>query len=203
MDRETAAQATGYANYLANAVSNGFSSAPGQDAGVFIFFETEKKTKLSALNREVMIFKFDADQKAIDSLQALESNALNFFNAQEDVMVKRVDLLNDINRITISLFQSEVQAYETEGRVTIEQAKLSYAQIDSINALNANLTNLAMEKVKVMQQYQLGRFGQMVEANKAIGGTLGQLTATMFNTINYSQSWSQGVSWSGSESGNA
>jgi hypothetical protein len=200
VDRETEAQSTGYTNYLANAASDGFPKSPGQDAGVFIFFETEKKGKLSTISRDVMIFKFNADKEAIDALQVLESNALNFYNAQEDIMVKRVGMFNDINRITISLFQAEVQAYETQGRLSIEEARLIYAQIDSINALNANLTSLAIKKAEVMQAYQLGRFGQLVEANKAIGGTLGQLCATMFNTINYSQSWSQSVSWSGSES---
>jgi len=203
VDRETKAQTASYENYLASQSSNGFSSATGQDQAMFAVFEKEKKGKLSEINREVMIYKFEADAKAIEGLQALENSALAFYVAQEEVMVKRVELLNAINNIILDHYRADVQAYETTGRITIEQAKFLIEQINSINVLNSNLTNLAVEKVKVAQAYEMGRFGQMVEANKAVGATLGQLTATMFNTINYSQSWSQGVSWSGSENGNA
>jgi hypothetical protein len=203
VDRETALMATSYDNYIANNSSNGFSAATGQDQFAFVYFEKERKSKLSEQNRDVMIYKFEADQKAIDSLQVLESNALSFFNAQEDVMVKRVGIFNDINRITISLYQAEVQAYESTSRMKVEQVRLLTEQINAVNALNANLTNLAMEKAKVLNSYYLGRYQNLAEAQKSIGATLGQLAATMFNTINYSQSWSQGVSWSGSETGGA
>jgi hypothetical protein len=200
VDRETALMLTSYDNYIDNNASNGFSAATGQDQFAFVFFEKERKAKLSEQNRDVMIFKFEADQKAIDALQVLESNALNFFNSQEDVMVKRVGIFNDINRIAISLYQAEVQAYETTGRMKIEEVRLLTDKINSINALNSNLTNLALEKAKILNTYYLGRYQNLAEAQKAIGATLGQLTATMFNTISYSQSWSQDIRWSGSES---
>lgn len=204
VDRETALQAENYNNYLANQASNGFSSASGNDAAAFIAFETQKKQKLSDLSREIMITQANLEQTnvkdALQQMNALAQNSITLLNFQEDIMVKRVGLFNDINRIAISLYESDVRAYETTGRITIEQSKFLIEQINSINGLNANLTNLAFEKVKVNQAFELGRFGQMVEAHKAIGATLGQLSATMFNTINFSQSWGQSVSWSGSES---
>ena len=200
VDRETALMAAAYDNYIDNQSSNGFSAATGQDQFAYVYFEKERKAKLSEQNRDVMIFKFEADQKAIEALQVLESNALNFYNAQEDVMVKRVGMFNDINRIAISLYQAEVQAYEATGRMKIEEARLSVGLTDSINLLNKNLTDLALEKVKILNTYYLGKYQNLAEAQKAIGATLGQLSATMFNTINYSQSWTQTVSWHGNES---
>jgi len=204
VDRETALQAEGYNNYLANQASNGFSSASGNDAAAFIAFETQKKQKLSDLSREIMITQANLEQTnvkdALQQMNVLAQNSITLLNSQEDIMIKRVEVFNDINRVAISLHEANIRSYETTGRITIEEAKLLTEQVNSINSLNANLTNVALEKVKVNQAFELGRFGQMVEAHKAIGATLGQLSATMFNTINFSQTWSQDVRWSGSES---
>lgn len=204
VDRETALQAESYNNYLANQASNGFSSASGNDAAAFIAFETQKKQKLSDLQREIMITQANLEQTnvkdALQQMNVLAQNSIALLNSQEDIMVKRVQIYNDINKITIDLYAADVNAYQTTGNMTVEKARLLTEQVNAINDLNANLTNVALEKVKVMNAYELGKHQTLSEDQKAVGATLGQLSASIFNTVSYSESWSESKSWSGSES---
>jgi hypothetical protein len=215
VDRETGLMRTGYENYLSNNASVGFSAAPGQDQAAFIAFERDRKGKLSDINRDIMVKQAELEQsniqKTLDSYQALESqlfgqkqsneaNELRLYDSKEEVMVKRVGLLNDINHITVENYAQDVEAYATTGRVTMEQAKLLLEQVNAVNGLNSSLAGIALEKLKVVNSYNIGKYQAVTEAEKAIGATLGQLSATLFNTMNYSQSWSHGISWSGSES---
>ena len=199
-DRETALLAEGYNNYLANNASLGFSSATGQDQAAYMQFESAKNAKLSDINREIMIAQYDADLKTLEAVIACASQAQILYNSQEDVMVKRVGLYNDINRLVLESHTHKIQVYESTGRITVEQAQFLTAQVNATNALNTNITNVALEKLKLMDNHAQNEYNAYLEANKSVGATLAQLSATMFNTINYSRSWSESTSWSGSES---
>jgi len=199
-DRETAALTEGYNNYLANNASMGFSSVSGQDQAAYMKFESAKLAKLSDINREIMIAQYDADLKTLEAVISCAGQAQSLYNGQEDVMVKRVNLYNDINRIVLDHHAQLIQVYESTGRLTTAQAEFLTAQVNATNALNTNNTNVALEKLRLQDNHAQNEYNAYLEANKSVGATLAQLSATMFNTINYSRSWSESKSWSGSES---
>lgn len=208
VDRETAAQSQGYQNYLDNQSSMGFASAPGQDQAIYAMFEKDKLEALSAINRDIMIASyqtaFDKLQgvlsSEIDAKKAAEGNDIDLYEAEADAKFNRIRTLGEVNRILIEQYKSQIDATIASGNLSAEQGKMLLAQVDAINSKNTMLTNIALEKIKVMDSHNIGKYNALSEGQKAIGATLGQLSATMFNTINYSQSWSQSINWSGSES---
>ena len=203
-DRETAAQAESYDNFMASQASNGFSMPSGQSAAAFIYFESKKQAALSALSREIMVNQANLEQsnvqKTLDAVIALTAQAQSLYNAQEDTMIKRVGLLSDFNRLALDHWSAKIQAYAETGQLTAKQADFLMSQVNAINAANSNVTNVALEKLKIVNAYESGRYQAIVENNKAVGGIYGQMSATCMNAMNYSTSWSQSLSWSGNES---
>jgi len=214
-DRETKIQAESYNNYLANQSSTGFDSAPGQDANAFITFETQKKAKLSDLGRDIFIKQAELEQSNVkDALVQLiqlesslagmkisdEQNKVGLYRAKDEVLINHINAFNKINEIYLDLYRAELQGYATTGQLTESKAEFLIKQIDGVNALNSNNTKLALDKVQVMNQYTLGKYNALTEGQKAVGATLGQLTSTIMNTLNFSSSTSVSTSFSGSES---
>jgi hypothetical protein len=287
VDRENKQQSSGYANYMAAQAAMGWSSPSGQNKAAWIAFETDKKGKLSDINRDIMVKQAELEQsntqKTIDALQALESqiyamkdgfeskslaidgNEVQLYGTLVEAMFKRVETFNAINAMTLDKYKSDIEAYistgkldgelyaaqiqgysatvsalseqatgnakmvidsyaanlqgyeavgrrvdgkderalrkyDSDSRFQSEKAQLLMSQIEATNALNENLTNVALEKLRVMDSHNIGKYGALSEAQKAVGTILGQSAASLFNVMNLSQSWSHSVGWSGSES---
>lgn len=215
VDRETKLQRTGYDNYLASSSAMGWSSPSGQDQAVFIAFETEKKGKLSDVNREIMTTQANLEQsnlhRNLELLQAFqaqlfgqkqadEANSITLYGADIDRVIKHAELYININKSRIDLFGESVRAYVAEVGAGIDRAKFYTEQINGLNGLNSQLSAIAMEKIKLLSTHALGSYQATVEAEKGIAAVMAQLSANLFNTLHMGFSQSTGESWSYGES---
>jgi hypothetical protein len=215
VDRETKAQRTGYQNYLASNAAMGFEAASGQDQSALMRFELEKKGKLSDINRDIMIKQIDVEkeikQKALDQLlslnarlldlkQASESNELSLYDSQKKTVIDTAMLYIDINKGFIDIYASEIQAYSALASVTNEQARFRMDQYKQVNEMNLSLTNISLEKIKLIEAHSSNNAQLAMEKIKSIAAVNGQVGANWMNGINLSQSFSTGKSWSYGES---
>jgi len=215
VDRETRLQHAGYQTYLANNSAMGFEAASGQDQAAFMRFELEKKSKLSDINRDIMIKQIDVElvikQKALDQLlslnarlldlkQASEGNKLSLYDSQKKTVIDTAMLYIDINKGFINIYASEIQAYSSLTGVTIEEAKLRMEQYRQVNEMNIQLTNISLEKIKLIEAHYTSNAQLGIEKIKSIAAVNGQVGANWMNGINLSQSFSTGKSWGYSES---
>ena len=199
VDNQTKLQSESYNNFLAATASDGFSSSGGQAlAGAFIHFETEKNKALSGLNRDIAIFKFDADLKTYDALRGVATEYLSLLNTQEDILMKRPAMFNAINQILVDNQRTKTDGYRAVSEITIKQAELVYRQLDSVNAINNYQAQVQIEKAKIMNTYSLGYYQANVEAQKSVAGFMGQMAASSFNSIGLSESHGYQVHWNAS-----
>lgn len=214
VDRETALMRTGFGNYLANQAALGWSSPAGQDQAAFISFEKERKAKLSDINRDIMVKQAELEQsnsqrnlELFQSFQAQlfsqkqsdEANKLRAFEIKMDAVIKKAQLYININKGWIDIYANEVQAYTAQSRATMDEARFRMEQVAAVNELNTQMSMIAMEKLKLLAQDNVQRAGMANEASKAIAAVLGQLSATLMNSINISQTFGTSKSWDYSE----
>lgn len=214
-DKETANFAAGYENYLANQAANGWEAATGQDQSAYIYFQAKKQGALSDLGREIMIKQAEMAQNnvrhALEGLQKLQQDygsltvshdgdKTRLYSAVIDGIIGKINAYSAYNKLLLDRWQAEINAYATTGRLKLEQAQILNNIINGVNGINNNLTNLALEKIRSQAQYGLARWEATTKASEAIGATLGQYAASLFNSINYGKSESMSQSWSGSES---
>lgn len=215
IDDETNLQRTGLQSYLATNAAMGFESASGQDQAAFMRFELEKKGKLSSVRRDIMVKQIDTEvqikQKALDQLlslnarlldlkQASEGNELSLYDSQKKTVIDTAMLYIDINKGFIDIYASEIQAYSSLTGVTIEEAKFRMEQYRQVNEMNIQLTNISLEKIKLIEAHYTSNAQLGIEKIKSIAAVNGQVGANWMNGINLSQSFSTGKSWGYSES---
>jgi len=215
VDRETKLQRTGYQNYLANNLSMGFESVSGQDQAAFMRFELEKKGKLSDINRDIMVKQIDIElaikQKALDQLLSLnarlldlkqvsEGNELSLYDSHKKTVIDTAMLYIDINKGFIDIYASEIQAYSSLTGVTIKEAEFRMEQYKQVNQMNIQLTNISLEKIKLIEAHYTSNAQLGIEKIKAIGAINMGVGSNWMNGINLSQSFSTGKSWSYGES---
>jgi hypothetical protein len=214
-DRITAEAQAAYLKYQAQMAANGFSRPTGAELIAAQEFTKEQLGKISEVNRDIIIKQAELEQanihKVLDQFQALEGllitqmgvadqNETRLFETKSDVLINQIKIINEVNKLAIDSFLGEVQMYEAQGKLTLQNVEMLLKQYGAINDYNKARTDIAIEKARTLNTYYLGRFQNLVEANKAIGSTMGQLSATLFNTMNYSVSWKWGWDWSGNES---
>jgi hypothetical protein len=215
VDRENKLMSAAYGTYLAVTSAMGFESSEIHDKAAFLHFETEKQGKLSDINRDIMVKQADLEQnnlqKTLDLFQSLqaqlfgqkqsdEANKIRLFEVKIDSVIKTANLYIDINKGFIDIYASEVNAFAAVARVRQDDAKFRMEQYNQINQMNIQLTNISLEKIKVMEQHYASNAQIAVERIKTIGAINGQAGASMFNAINISESFSTGKSWHYGES---
>lgn len=198
IDRETAAMATSYQNYLNNQSSMGFASATGQDAALYAAFETQKKSKLSDINREIMVNAFkEALVNSIGVLnsmvaaeQAGESNLIQLYQAKLEQSFNELRVITEQNKTLADTYGSQVQAF-------VAIAEAIFREDEAFNKYNELTANLAMQKVKMIGDYEISKANANTERAKAIGSVNSTIMASYFNAMNYTQSFSYDVNWNG------
>jgi hypothetical protein len=82
----------------------------------------------------------------------------------------------------------------------MDEARFRMEQVTALNNMNTQLSGIAFEKLKLISQDNANRAGLANDASKAIAAVLGQLAATLFNSVNISESFGTSKSWSYGES---
>jgi hypothetical protein len=198
IDRETAAMATGYQNYLNNQSSMGFASATGQDAALYAAFETQKKAKLSDINRDITVTAFkEALVNSIGVLtgmvaaeQAGESNLIALYQAKLEQSFNQLKTITEQNKTLSETYGAQVQAF-------VAIAEAIYREDDAFNKYNEITANYALQKVKIIGDYEISKANASTERAKAIGSVDSTIMASYFNAASYNQTFTYGVSWGG------
>lgn len=198
IDDETALMATGYQNYLNNQSSMGFAAASGQDQAIYAAFETQKKSKLSTARRDAMINAYKESIGVVVQLlnsmvaaeQAGEQNLIALYQAKLEQAFKEVQVIADTNKMFADTYNSQVQAF-------VAIADAIFKENDAANRYNELTANLAMQKVKMIGDYEISKANANTERAKAIGSVNSTIMASYFNAMNYSTSFSYGTSWGG------
>jgi hypothetical protein len=201
IDRETSAMATGYQNYLNNQSSMGFASASGQDQAIFAAFETQKKAKSSDINREIMVSAFKEALASASSIlgamieaeKAGEGNLIALYQAKLEQSFNEIRTITEQNKTLADTYGSQIQAF-------VALADAVYRKDDSVNKYNELTANLAIQKVKMIGDYEISKAHANTERAKTIGSVSSSIMASYFNAMNYTQSFSYGVDWNGSVS---
>lgn len=215
VDRETKQTQAAYQAYIDNQAAMGWSSPSGQDRAAFIAFEAEKKGKLSDLSRDIMTKQADLEQantqrnlELYQNLQAQlfsqkqsdEANKIQLFSTSVDAVIKKAQLYIDINKSWVDIFSNEVEAYKALANVGIDEAKFRMDQVSALNAMNTQLSSVAMQKLNIMLEYEKSNAALATEGAKGIAAVMGQLAATQMNAISLGESFSYGKHWSYGES---
>lgn len=205
VDRETALMAQGYQNYLANNSSMGFATPSGQDIAVFATLEAQRLGKLSDMNRDIMI---NAYQTSLDKFQTLlnsaadikykgESNQIDLFEKKVEAALTRVKSVGETNRLLMEGYTSRINALISVNSLFKERGELVVQQNEQIIKHSEMVANIAMQQIKAIADYELGKTNVKIEKAKTIGSINSNLAASFFNVMNYSQSWQYGTHWSG------
>ena len=198
IDRETAALGTGYQNYLNNQSSMGFAAASGQDQAIYAAFETQKKSKLSDINRDIMTNAYKESlnvlvpllSSMIDAEKSGEANNTALFVAKVEQALNQIKGVAETNQLLAETYKAEIDAFSTVANLIIGKDK-------EINSYNQYVGQYAVEKVKAIGNHELGKANAVIEAAKSIGSVGSTFMASCLNAMNYSQSWSYGTHWSG------
>lgn len=215
VDRESKLQRSAYQAYLANNAAMGFESDTGQDQDALIHFETEKRSKLSDINRDIAIKQAELEQqnlqKTLDLYQSLqaqlfgqkqsdERNKIDLFSTKIKAVIDKAQLYISINEGVIRVYEGEINAYAALAGVTQDMARFRMDQYRQVNEMNKMLADISLEKISLIEKHHADNAQLAVERVKAIAAVNGQVGANWMNGINLSQSWSTGKSWHYGES---
>jgi len=209
IDRETKIVRNAFNNFLSAVSGRGWGRPSGQSKSLFATLETEKRQKLSELSREIMTKQAELEQSNIQQNLTLyqtlsqqlavmktsdEANKISLYGVSIDAVIKKAQVYISVNQSYVETFASEVQAYAALSSTTLEEAKFRTAQIESLNNMNMQLSQNALEKLKILSEYDAQVAGLANEAAKAISAVMGQLAATLMNPINISQTFANNKS---------
>jgi hypothetical protein len=215
IDRETKTVRNSFNNFLSAISGRGWSSPSGQNKSLFATLETEKRQKLSELSREIMNKQAELEQSNIqqnlvlyqtlnaqlaDMKRSDEANKVSLYGVSIDAIIKKAQVYIAVNQSYVDTFASEVQAYAALSSTILSDAKLRLEQVTALNTLNIQYSDIAMKKLELLNAHDASKAGLANEASKAIASIMSQLSATLMNSINISESFSTGKSWSYGES---
>jgi len=215
VDRETKTVRNSFNNFLSAISGRGWSSPSGRNKSLFSTLETEKRQKLSELSREIMNKQAELEQSNIqqnlvlyqtlnaqlaDMKRSDEANKISLYGVGIDAVIKKAQVYIAVNQSYVDTFASEVQAYAALSSTILSDAKLRLEQVTALNTLNIQYSEIAIKKLELLNAHDAASASLATEASKAIAAIMGQLSATLMNSINISQSFSTGKSWTYGES---
>lgn len=200
-DRETAAAEAAAEDALAGMASRGFSMPTGAMLTTLQSFSQVVVDKVSDINREIMITQANLEQsntqKTLDSLVTLANTAQALFNSQEDVMTRRVELLNALNQTLIENKKSEISIYAAQSSALSAKSQFLMSQLDVMSRQSTDIAQLELAKIKDQADFEIGKYQAIGQSTQAVGSILGQYAATLANMMNYSMSFGYGTHYSG------
>jgi len=210
IDRETKTVRSAFNNFLSTVSGRGWSSPSGQNKSLFATLETEKRQKLSELSREIMNKQAELEQSNIqqnlvlyqslnaqlaDMKRTDEANKVSLYGVSIDAVIKKAQVYIAVNQSYVDTFASEVQAYAALSSTILSDAKLRLEQVTAVNTLNIQYSEIAIKKLELLNAHDSSKAALATEASKSIAAIMGQLSATLMNSINISQSFTTGKSW--------